>query len=96
VFAAGRRAEGAFMGEDYIALCGPIEREASGLVLRIPLDAGGEQLRLVCEDISKIDGDDLVIFLPDWLAEKIEVGEGTEVRVDDRWGKLNITKVPTQ
>ena len=61
-------------------------------MLRIPLDAGGEQLRLVCEHISEIDGDDLVILIPDWLAEKIAVGEGTEVYIDDRDGKFNITK----
>ena len=64
------------MGKDYISLCGPIEREEAGLVLRIPLDAGGEQLRLVCKAISEINGNDLVISIPDWLAEKIKVGEG--------------------
>ncbi len=83
------------MDENYLSLRGPIEREEAGLVLRIPLDAGGEQLRLVCEAISQIDGNDLVIFIPDWLAEKIQVAEGTEVYVDDRDGKLNITKAST-
>lgn len=80
--------------KDYISLRGPVEREKTGLVMRIPLDAGGEQLWLVCEAISEIDGDDLVISIPDSLAQKIEIGEGTEVYVDDRWGKLNITKAP--
>jgi hypothetical protein len=80
------------MESDFISLRGPIEREGSRLVLRIPLDAGGEQLRLVCEKISEIDGDDLVVPIPDWLAEKIAVGEGTEVYIDDRDGKFNITK----
>jgi hypothetical protein len=79
-----------------IFLSGPIEREAERLVLRIPLDAGGAQLRIVCEAISEIDGDDLVVPIPDWLAEKIQVGEGTMVTVDDRWGKFNITKDPVQ
>jgi hypothetical protein len=80
--------------EDYISLCGPIEREGDRLVIRIPLAAGGDQLRLVSQGISEIDGEDLVIPIPDWLAEKIQVGEGTEVFVDDRWGKFNITKAP--
>ncbi len=80
------------MNNSYISLCGPIEREGSRLVIRIPLDAGGEQLRLVCEAISEIDADDLVVPIPDWLAEKIQVSEGTMVYVDDRDGKLNITK----
>jgi len=80
------------MDKNYISLYGPIELEGTRLVIRIPLDAGGEQLRLVCEAISEIDADDLVVPIPDWLAEKIEVGEGTMVYVDDRNGKFNITK----
>jgi hypothetical protein len=63
------------MDENCLSLRGPIEREETGLVLQIPLDTGGEQLRLVCEAISQIDGNDLVISNPDWLAEKIQVGE---------------------
>jgi hypothetical protein len=77
-----------------IFLTGPIEREGDRLILRIPLDAGGEQLHLVCENISEIDGEDLVVAIPNWLAEHIQVGEGTMVTVDDRWGKFNITKEP--
>ena len=97
MFVDGMHTAGTFrMNEDYVSLRGPIEQEKSGLVLRIPLDAGGEQLRLACEASSEIDGNDLVISIPDWLAEKIEVGDGTEVYVDDRGGKLNITKAPTQ
>jgi hypothetical protein len=80
------------MPEDYVSLRGPIEREGQRLVLRIPLDAGGEQLRLVCQAISEIDGGDIVVPIPAWLAEKIAVGEGTEVYIDDRGGKFNITK----
>jgi hypothetical protein len=82
------------MDEDYISLHGPIEREGDRLVLRIPLAAGGDQLRLVCEGISEIDGEDLVVPIPNWLAEKIRVAEGTEIFVDDRGGKFNITKAP--
>lgn len=78
--------------QSYLSLRGPIEREDDRLVLRIPLDAGGEQLSLVARGISQIEGDDLVVTIPDWLAEKIGVGEGTEVYVDDREGKFNITK----
>jgi hypothetical protein len=81
--------------ENSISLRGPIELEGNRLVLRIPLDAGGEQLHLVSAAISEIDGDDLVIPIPEWLAEKIRVAEGTEVYVDDRGGKFNITLAPT-
>jgi hypothetical protein len=78
--------------EGYISLRGPIERENGKLVMRIPLDAGGEQLQLAARGICEIDGDDLVVTIPHWLAQKIDVREGTEVYVDDRGGKFNITK----
>jgi hypothetical protein len=61
--------------------------------MRIPLDAGGERLQTAARGICEIDGDDLVVTIPHWLAQKIEVNEGTEVCVDDRGGKFNITKV---
>ena len=48
------------MDEDLISLRGPIELEGSRLVIRIPLDEGGCDLHLVCDQISEIDGDDLV------------------------------------
>ena len=78
---------------DYISLRGPIERENGKLVMRIPLDAGGERLQVAASGICEIDGDDLVVTIPHWFAQKIEIGEGTEVYVDDRSGKFNITKV---
>ena len=84
------------MAEEYTSLRGPIELEDGKLILRIPLDEGGEQLHLVAQGLSVIDGDDLLITIPYWLAEKIGVAEGTEVYVDDRQGKFNITKVEVQ
>ncbi len=84
------------MNDDFISLRGPIEREGSRLVIRIPLDDGGCDLHLVCQQISEIDGDDLVVLDSDWLAEKIEVAEGTIVRVDNGGGKFNITKAKVQ
>jgi hypothetical protein len=53
-------------------------------------------LYAVSRGISSIDGDDLVVTIPHWLAQKIGVGEGSVVYVDDRWGKFNITKAETQ
>jgi len=82
--------------EDYLSLRGPIDRESGKLVMRIPLDAGGEQLAIVARGISEIDGDDLLVTIPHWLAQKIGVSEGSEVYIDDRWGKFNITKVAVE
>jgi hypothetical protein len=82
--------------DDFVSLCGPIEREGSRLVLRIPLDDGGCDLHLVCPPSSEIDCGDLVVPIPDWLAQKIAVGEGTIVHVDNRGGRFNITKALVQ
>ena len=82
--------------QDFIWLRGPIDRENGKLVMRIPLEAGGEQLAIVAKGISEIDGDDLLITIPHWLAQKIGVSERSEVYVDDRWGKFNITKVAVE
>ena len=84
------------MKDEIISLHGPIEREGSRLVIRIPLDLGGGDLHLVCQQISEIDGDDLVVSIPEWFAEKIQVGEGTIVHVDNRGGRFNITKALVQ
>jgi hypothetical protein len=80
------------MDEKYISLRGTIKLEGDKLVLRVPLNAGGEQINAVASGISVVDGDDLVIIIPPWLAEKVEISEGTEVCVDDRSGIFNITK----
>jgi hypothetical protein len=84
------------MNDEIVSLHGPIEREGLRLVIRIPLDQGGCDLHLVCQQISEIDGDDLVVPIPFWLADKIRVGEGTIVHVDNRGGSLNISKAEVQ
>lgn len=84
------------MNDDFVSLRGPIEREGARLVIRIPLDDGGCDLHLACQQISEIDGDDLVVPIPDWLAAKIAVAEGSIVRVDNSGGKFNITKAEVQ
>ena len=80
------------MDEKYISLRGPIKNEGDKLVFRVPLNAGGAQLNLVASGISVIDGNDLVIIIPPWLAEKLQIVEGTEVSIDDRSGIFNIHK----
>lgn len=81
------------MHSDTLSLEGPVERWRSQLVLRIPLEAGGQQLRqTVCSHCS-VEGTDLIVPLPEWLSRSIQLSEGTLVHVDDRWGKLNIARV---
>ena len=81
------------MPDNYISLQGPVERREDRLVLRIPLDAGGNQLQVTAKAISFVEEGNLVVLLPEWLAQRMHLGEGSEVNVDDRWGKLNITRL---
>ncbi len=81
------------MQSNYVSLQGPVERRQNRLVLRIPLDAGGDKLQLVAHATSFVEDRDLIVLLPEWLAQRMHLGEGSEVYIDDRWGKLNIARV---
>ena len=63
------------------------------LVLRVPMDAGGDSLQHVAGDMARVIDGRLVVFLPDWLAQKMHLHEGCEVHIDTRWGRLNIARV---
>lgn len=78
---------------EFIALEGPVERRGNRLVLRVPLEAGGETLRLVTKATSYEENGKLIVVLPEWLAERMELNEGSEVHVDNRGGKLNISRL---
>lgn len=77
----------------YVALQGPVERRGNRLVFRVPMEAGGERLQLVAKATSYEEDGDLVVVLPDWLAARMQLAEGSAVHVDDRWGKLNIARL---
>lgn len=81
------------MQKTYISLQGPVERRGDRLILRIPLHAGGDQLLRVAQPNSFVEDDKLVVPLPYWLTERMQLDEGSEVNIDDRWGKLNITRL---
>ena len=81
------------MHSNYLALEGPVERLNGRLVLRVPLNAGGETLQLVARTLSYVEGRDLVVLIPDWLVERMRLAEGSAVHVDDRWGRLNIARL---
>ena len=61
------------------------------LILLIPLEAGGNELFRYCRGIAEIDGSNLKVSIPDWLADKLGVQEGSRLRVDNDCGKFNIT-----
>ena len=81
------------MQENYISLQGPVERREDRLVLRIPMNAGGEKLQITARATSFVEDGNLVVLLPEWLAQRMQLGEGSEINIDDRWGKLNITRI---
>jgi hypothetical protein len=73
------------------SLTGPVERVGDAFVLQIPLDAGGARLAASARGIGHVEGEDLVVRIPGWLAEKLGIAEGSYVTVDNRDGKFNIT-----
>jgi hypothetical protein len=75
---------------DLVSVCGPVERVEGGLVLRVPLSVGGEHLAPLARGIGRIEGDFLVVEIPEWLADKLGIGEGSIVDLDNADGKFNI------
>ncbi len=62
------------------------------LTLRSPLDAGGATLAPLARGIGDIDGEFLVVVIQPWLAEKLNIGAGSLVIVDNQNGKFTITR----
>jgi hypothetical protein len=77
--------------EEITSLGGPVELRDGELVLAIPLAEGGAQLQAAARAISRVEGDELVVVIPGWLATKLRIAEGSPVIVDNRGGKLDIT-----
>lgn len=79
------------MNEDEItSLQGPVEKIENKLVLRIPLESGGRELIECSRGISEIQGDNLIITIPEWLAGMLRIEQSSLVSVDNRDGKCNI------
>jgi len=78
--------------QEVISLEGPVELIGGNLTLRIPLEHGGRVLAPYARGIGVIDGEDLVIEIPPWLAEKLNIHENSLVFVDNKNGKFNITR----
>ena len=78
---------------EFVALEGPVERRGDRLVLRVPLAEGGERLKAAARETAYEEDGSLVVVLPEWLAERMRLHEGSAVHVDNRWGKLNISRL---
>jgi hypothetical protein len=79
--------------DDVISLQGPVEKLDGKLVLRIPLDAGGNELIQCSRGISEIEGDFLKITISEWLSGVLPIEAGSLVSVDNRDGKCNIQPI---
>jgi hypothetical protein len=77
---------------DFVSLEGPLESIDGKLVLRIPLEAGGNKLAPFARGISEIESDYLKVIIQPWLAEKLRVSADSLVIVDNKNGKFNITR----
>jgi len=78
--------------EDYISIAGPVELINGQLILRIPLAVGGDKLSLLTKGIGETDDEYLNVVIQPWLAEKLRIGEGSLVFVDNENGKFTITR----
>jgi hypothetical protein len=83
------------MSDDVTSLSGPVESIDGKLVLQIPLAAGGDRLVEASRGIGTIVEDCLQVSIPDWLAAKLGITEGTVVNVNNIGGKFNIAPQPS-
>jgi hypothetical protein len=79
--------------DDVFALNGPIEKVDGKLLIRIPLDAGGDEFIECSRGISEVQGECLVVTIPEWLAGLLRAEEGDLVRVSKVNGKFYIEPV---
>ena len=77
---------------EVVSLEGPVEIVDGELVILIPLEAGGDVLAPLAKGIGEIDGDFLKVVIQPWLAEKLRIGAGSLVIVDNANGKFTITR----
>ena len=73
-----------------VSINGPVEDVNGKLKLRIPLVVGGHELIESSRGIGAVEGDFLVITIPEWLAKKLGVLSGTVVNVNNKDGRFNI------
>ncbi len=79
---------------EVISLEGPVELVDGDLAILIPLEAGGAALAPLARGIGEIDGEFLKVVIQPWLAEKLRIGAGSLVIVDNANGKFTITRSP--
>jgi hypothetical protein len=69
-----------------------VETVNGELVILISLDGGGAVLAPLATMIGEIDGEFLRVVVQPWLAERLQIGAGSLVIVDNLNGKFTITR----
>lgn len=75
-----------------ISLHGRLEMYKGDLVIRIPLEVGGDQLAPFAKGIGTVEDGFLTVVIQPWLAEKLRVSDGSWVYVDNNDRKFTITR----
>ena len=70
---------------------GPVEYIDGKLILRIPLEVGGDKLIDCAQGIGEIWGEELFVTIPDYVADEVGIQEGDLVQVDNRDNEFHIT-----
>lgn len=82
--------------EGVTSVQGPVEDVDGKLTLRIPLSTGGARLARCARGVATIDGEFLIIVVPESVAEGTGISFGSLVAVDNRNGRFNITRVDAE
>jgi hypothetical protein len=62
-------------------------------VVYVPLQKGGDRLAAATRGLSDIEGNQLKIVIPSWLAEDLAIKVGSIVAIDNPKGQFNIRTV---
>jgi hypothetical protein len=89
---AEARRNGWEVPSEYVCIEGPVEVVSGRLMVRIPLEAGGDRLAASASGIGEVVDGCLDIEIQPWLAEKLRISDGSLVVVDNRNGKFTITR----
>jgi hypothetical protein len=79
--------------DESASLQGPVEKVDGQLVLRIPLEAGGDQFVACSRGIAEVKDGYLIVEIQQWLAGMLRVEEGDLVSVSNANGKFSVTPV---
>ena len=76
--------------ENFVCLRQRVQRVHGSLALLIPLAGVGGVFLECTRGIAAVQGEFLKVIIPDWLATKLRIKEGSHVMVDNREGKFHI------